>query len=33
MGNLANRDQSLTIGMAHLIGTPFEEGKPHSAFG
>ncbi|KAF9870625.1 hypothetical protein CkaCkLH20_11931 [Colletotrichum karsti] len=33
MGNLPNRDQSLTIRLAHLLGTPFEGGKPGSPLG
>ncbi|KAL0938319.1 uncharacterized protein CTRU02_204929 [Colletotrichum truncatum] len=33
MGNLPNRDQSLTVRLAHLLGTPFERGKPGSPLG
>ncbi|KAF6793728.1 hypothetical protein CMUS01_16071 [Colletotrichum musicola] len=33
MGNLPNRDQSLTIRLAHCLGTPFEGGKPGSPLG
>lgn len=33
MGNLPNRDQSLTVRLAHLLGTPFEGGKPGSPLG
>ncbi|TEA19734.1 Fusaridione A cluster transcription factor fsdR [Colletotrichum sidae] len=33
MGNLPNRDQGLTVRLAHLLGTPFEGGKPGSPLG
>ncbi|KZL66255.1 fungal specific transcription factor domain protein [Colletotrichum tofieldiae] len=33
MGNLPNRDQHLIMRLAHLLGTPFESGKPGSPLG